>query len=100
VERLLRECGQVKVLYTPERSFRVRGSAYNAAARSQQVKALRGDMQLLGGGAQADPEERARLDARIAQTRTVRAPLLPSPAIVPAGLHAISSAYCTRAYKI
>ena len=39
-ERLLRECAQVRNLYTPESSYRVRLSAYNATARSQQVLAV------------------------------------------------------------
>lgn len=38
-ESLLRECNQVRTLFTPENSYRVRVSAYNATARSQQVRA-------------------------------------------------------------
>ncbi|KAK9915722.1 hypothetical protein WJX75_003203 [Coccomyxa subellipsoidea] len=64
----LRAHPNIMNLYTPESNYRIRVSAYNTAARSQQVKAIPQHCQFLGG-ARDNKEERAQIDARCRETQ-------------------------------
>ncbi len=61
---------KVSNLYTPESNYRKSASAYNPAAKTQSVSAIREALRFLGG-AQDDREERNQLAKLIAEGKEV-----------------------------
>ena len=63
---LMGDTHRVQNLYTPESNYRKSASAYNPAARTKSVSAIRDGLRFLGG-AQDDKEERNQLAKIIAE---------------------------------